>query len=193
MRFHFPFSFQRISYALMYFSKPPWDTGISPPELMEHIQTHAPGRALDLGCGTGTNVLTLAQHGWQATGVDFIPKAIQQAKRKARQAGLQAQFYLDDVARLQGIRGPFDLVLDMGCFHSLAPASRAAYLQNLERLLASGGTFLLYAFLREGSEPGDRGLTEAEIAAIANRFELVKRVDSTERGRIPSAWSTWRR
>ena len=194
MHFRFRlFSFQRIFYALMYFRKPPWDTGISPPELREHIENHAPGRALDMGCGTGTNALTLARHGWQATGVDFIPKAIQQAQRKARQAGQQVEFRLDDVTRLQGICGPFDLVLDMGCFHSLAPAGRQAYLQNLERLLAPGGTFLLYAFLRDDNESGDRGLTEREITAIANRLELVKRVNSTERGRIPSTWLTWRK
>jgi SAM-dependent methyltransferase len=191
---HFPpFSLQRISYAFMYFRRPPWDTGISPPELMEHIANHPPGRALDLGCGTGTNALTLAQHGWQVTGVDFIPSAIQQARRKALQAGIVVDFRLDDVTRLSGINGPFDLALDMGCYHSLAPAGRPAYLRNLERLLAPGGTFLLYTFLRAGDMPGDRGLTEAEIAAIASRLELVKRVNSTERGRFPSAWLTWRK
>lgn len=183
--------FRRIFFALMYFRKPPWDTGISPPELMEHIASHPPGRALDLGCGTGTNVLTLATHGWQATGVDYVPSAIRQARRKARQAGLKVDLRLDDVTRLHGISGPFDLVLDMGCFHSLTPAGRAAYLQNLERLLAPGGTFLLYTFLRGGAEPGAPGLTEAEIGALAARLSLVQRLNSAERGRTPSAWFTW--
>jgi hypothetical protein len=81
----------------------------------------------------------------------------------------------------------------MGCFHSLAPAGRPAYLRNLERLLAPGGTFLLYTFLRAGLAPGDRGLTEGEITVIASRLELVKRVNSTDRGRFPSAWLTWRK
>jgi len=187
------FSLRRLSYALMYFRRPPWDTGISPPELMEHIAGHSAGRALDLGCGTGTNALTLARHGWQVTGVDFIPAAIQQARRKAGAAGLPVDFRLDDVTRLDGISGPFDLALDMGCFHSLDRTGRPAYLNNLERLLAPGGTFLLYAFLQAGNEAGKRGLTEAEIMAIANRLDLVNRVNSTERGRIPSAWLTWRK
>jgi cyclopropane fatty-acyl-phospholipid synthase-like methyltransferase len=194
VRFRFPtFSFQRIFYALMYFRRPPWDTGISPPELMEHIATHPPGRALDLGCGTGTNALTLAEHGWQVTAVDFIPRALQQARRKARQAGVIVDFHLDDVTRLDGIRGPFDLALDIGCFHSLAPSGRQAYLQNLERLLAPGGVFLVYAFLRAADDPGSPGLTEAEIAAISSRLEPVNRLNSTERGRVPSAWLTWRK
>ncbi|MEW6615857.1 MAG: methyltransferase domain-containing protein [Thermodesulfobacteriota bacterium] len=51
----------------------PWDTNITPPEVMEFIQKTSPGRALDLGCGTGTNGITLARHGWKVTGVDFAP------------------------------------------------------------------------------------------------------------------------
>ena len=57
----------------------PWDTNITPPEVKEFIAAAPPGKALDLGCGTGTNAITLAQHGWQATGVDFAPKAIRTA------------------------------------------------------------------------------------------------------------------
>lgn len=48
----------------------PWDTDITPPEVMEFIETVTPGRALDLGCGTGTNAITLANHGWDVIRVD---------------------------------------------------------------------------------------------------------------------------
>src|SRR5689334_21905005 len=50
---------RRLSFNLWYFRNPPWDSGISPPELLEFIQTHPAGKAIDLGCGTGTNVITL--------------------------------------------------------------------------------------------------------------------------------------
>src|SRR5438132_11612963 len=53
----------------------PWDSGVPPPELVEVVegpQALEPGRALDLGCGTGTNCIYLAEHGWDATGVDFV-------------------------------------------------------------------------------------------------------------------------
>ena len=50
----------------------PWDTGITPPEIVRVVQELAPGSALNLGCGTGTNVRYLLEHGWQADGIDFV-------------------------------------------------------------------------------------------------------------------------
>ena len=47
-----------------------------------------PGRAIDIGCGTGTNCKYLLDHGWDVTGVDFVPRALAVAKRKAPGAKL---------------------------------------------------------------------------------------------------------
>ncbi|TMK17193.1 MAG: methyltransferase domain-containing protein [Actinobacteria bacterium] len=67
----------RHAYRWMYRTgRTPWDTGVTPPEVVDLIEgpaAVAAGRALDLGCGTGTNVRYLAQHGWEATGVDAVP------------------------------------------------------------------------------------------------------------------------
>ncbi len=86
----------------MYFRQPPWDTGISPPELLEFIQTHSPGRAIDLGCGTGTNVITLVNAGWDVTGIDFAPRALKIARQKLNQAGIRANLFLRDATKLRG-------------------------------------------------------------------------------------------
>ena len=187
---------QRIFYWIFYLGDPPWDTGISPPELMRFIADNPPGRALDLGCGTGTNAITLAQHGWQVTGVDFIGKAIRTARRKARKAGLGIDFHIGDVTRLKGIQGPYDLILDIGCFHSLSSAGRQDYLDNLERLLAPEGAFLLYAYFKlpeesDGALSG--GLLESDVARIQNRLRLIQREDGSERGKRPSSWFWFRR
>ncbi len=118
--------FRRMSFNLWYFRRPPWDTGITPPELMAFVASRPSGRALDLGCGTGTNAITLAQYGWQVTGIDFAMKAIRLARRKAIKASVVIDFHVGDVTRLEGITGLFDLVLDIGCFHSLTPEGKAS-------------------------------------------------------------------
>lgn len=180
---------RRLSFHLWYFRQPPWDTGISPPELFEFIQGHPPGRAIDLGCGTGTNVITLAQAGWQVTGVDYAPRAIILARRKLKKAGIQAEVQVNDVTRLKGIDGPYDLAFDLGCFHGISQAGRARYLDQLDRILAPGGFWLLYGGLRSEDEPDLRGLTEAELNGISTRLELLTRRDGYDDHRHwASAW-----
>ena len=151
------------------------------------------GRALDLGCGTATNVITLAQHGWQVTGVDFAWAGIRMARRKAKRAGVDVDLRVGDVTRQGVADGIYDLVLDIGCFHSLTPEGRVAYLRNLGRLMAPGGAFLLYASVRADDEVDARGVPESELTALSEVMELVSREDGTNRGRRPSAWLTFRR
>ena len=81
----------------------PWDTGVTPPEVVEEVSAMQPGRALDVGCGTGTNVLWLAQHGWTAIGVDRSATAIESARRKADWTA-SAMFAEGDVTRLAELR-----------------------------------------------------------------------------------------
>lgn len=181
----------KLFYYIHYLSTPPWDTGITPPEVVAFVSAHPAGNALDLGCGTGTNVVYLAQHGWRATGVDFVGWAIRQARQKARRAGVNASFFREDVTRLRGITGPFELILDIGCFHGLSPERRPVYIKNICRLLHSHGTYLLYAFTSANASIG-AGLDAADLQAFEAQLELVERCDGTDRGRT-SAWFTWRK
>jgi cyclopropane fatty-acyl-phospholipid synthase-like methyltransferase len=181
---------RKLFFNLAYLHHPVWDTGVSPQELLDFIDTHPAGRALDMGCGTGTNVVTLAKHGWKVTGVDFTPRAIRQAKQKARLSGVQVTLRRDDVTRLPGLSGEFDLILDMGCYHSLSEDSHRAYLDNIDRLLASDGTLLLYMFIKSLPAAPGPGVTEEGIEYIGQRLEIARRKDGTERGIRPSAWLT---
>jgi SAM-dependent methyltransferase len=178
-----------LRFQYWYFSQPPWDTGISPPELIKFIETHKPGRAIDIGCGTGTNVITLAQAGWQVTGVDFAPRAIKLARQKLRQAGVSAEVQVDDATKLSGISGPFDLALDLGCLHGIPKDGHAKYLDQMERILAPNGSWLLYSFLRSSTDLSGPGLDEADLSRISTRFTILSRRDGhdTTRGRA----STW--
>lgn len=85
--------------------KTPWDTHITPPEVMAFIEQTPPGRALDIGCGTGTNAITLTRHGWRVTAVDFSVKAIGSARRKAAAAGIDIDFRMADASDLSGLTG----------------------------------------------------------------------------------------
>ena len=183
--------FLRLLFNVWYYFRPPWDTGVSPPELMDFINSHPPGRALDMGCGTGTNAITLAQHGWQVNGVDFAWRAVRIARRKAQRAGVDVDLRVGDVTGEVGQLGTYDLVLDLGCFHSLTQDGRRAYLRNLERLMASEATYMLYLFLKEARGKRGPGVAEAELSEFPATLQLVERRDSTERGRWPSAWLTF--
>jgi len=180
--------FRRLMFNLWYLRKPPWDSGISPPELLEFINSHPAGKAIDLGCGTGTNVITLARAGWQVTGVDFAPKAIRIAKQKLKKENIQADLQVGDVTKLKVISDQYNLALDVGCFHSLTQQGRQDYLTQLDRILAPNGFWLLYSFLSPGTPRSTPGLGEAEIDSISSQLNLLSRQNGFERGKRPSAW-----
>ncbi len=179
---------RRLLFELKYYRNPPWDTGISPPELMRFIASQPAGRALDLGCGTGTNVITLAQNGWQVTGIDFSPTAIRSARKKTARQGLNATFHVMDVTKLQTISGPFDLILDIGCYHSLPQPERGAYQASLLRLLSPGGAYLLYTFFDDNENRTGVGISDADIDFLAQNLTIVSKEVGTDRGQRASAW-----
>jgi ubiquinone/menaquinone biosynthesis C-methylase UbiE len=180
---------RRFLFQYWYFGQPPWDTGVSPPELIDFLQNHKPGRAIDIGCGTGTNVITLANTGWSVVGVDFAPRAIKLARQKANKAGLQAEFLVRDATKLQEVSGPFDLAFDLGCFHGIPSEGRAKYLQQLQRILAPGGFWLMYGFLKADTDQPGTGLAAWDIDQILTVLSLIWRRDGVDnKGARSSAW-----
>jgi SAM-dependent methyltransferase len=158
-----------------------WDRGEPAPgvvDLVEGQSASAPGRALDIGCGTGTDSVYLAEHGWKVTGVDMVPKALAIARRKAAAAGVSPRFVQADATRLGdfGIGEGYDLLLDFGCFHTLPPDRRDAYVEGVSRAAAPGATFLLFGFTRPPRlSPMRSGLTTEEVRERfdGGRWELV--------------------
>lgn len=179
----------RIFFELAYLlGFKPWDTAVTPPELVELIEGPNPlktGRALDIGCGTGTNCKYLLGHGWDVTGVDFVPRALAVAKKKAPGAKL----LIGDVTRLRdlGVSGPFDLMLDLGCFHAIPDARRDAYLDEVTDVAAPGATLLMFAFGEKG-----RGTPIATEEEIRRRFSRAFDIVEVRAGR-PFRKQTWYR
>jgi 2-polyprenyl-3-methyl-5-hydroxy-6-metoxy-1,4-benzoquinol methylase len=171
----------------------PWDTQVTPPEVMEFLSRTSPGKALDLGCGTGTNSIALARHGWTVTGVDFVPEAIDAARRKAAAAGLPVDFRVADVSDLGMLSGGYDFALDIGCLFTLAEKSRGKYARELSRLLRPNGWFMLYAWLPRTWKGGTAGISAEEVASLLRQdFAEVRSVVGEESGH-PSAWYWYRR
>ena len=181
--------FRRLLFQYWYFGQPKWDTGVSPPELLEFIQEHTFARAIDIGCGTGTNVITLAKAGWQVTGVDFAPRAIQHAKRKIEEAGVRAELFVNDATKLRGISGPYDFALDIGCFHGIPKDGQSKYLKQLDRILAPNGFWLMYGFFKPSTVHTGPGLVAEDMNLFSPLLTLVSRRDGFDDKRDrPSAW-----
>jgi SAM-dependent methyltransferase len=187
---------QRIFFELLYFFKRArWDTGISPPELIDFLERHPPGRALDLGCGTGTNAITMYRYGWDVVGIDISSLAIHKARQKAKTVGAKIEFIQGDVAEFKGIEGTFDLILDIGCFHAILSTAKVTYARNIRRHLGSNSTFLLYTWLQQEIEGDEKLSPEAKLLELFNGccecINITRGSDWTSH-RL-SGWFTFRR
>lgn len=137
-------------YEMMYrysFVSIPWDVGPRSAlvELVEsgHVR---PCRTIDLGSGTASNAIFLAQHGFDVTGVDYSSAAINLGRDRARQAGVEVAFIQDDLTNLQHTNGTFDLLVDYGTLDDIPQSRRILYVKSVLPLSHPGSLFLLYCF-----------------------------------------------
>ena len=140
----------RIFYRLGF---TPWDGHPLTTSLRTLVECSNPGSALDVGCGTGDTSIYLAQHGWQVTGVDFVPKAVEKARNKADAAGLTVDFRHADATRLssEGVGTGFGLIVDNGCLHGMSDDDRDAYVREVTAVSAPDARLLLVEFTPGGS------------------------------------------
>jgi SAM-dependent methyltransferase len=154
---------------------PPWDIGRPQPRIAALAETGAlRGRLLDCGCGTGENGLLAASLGADVQGVDLSGYAIEQARRKAAERGLSAQFEPGDALALTTPDEPFDVVIDSGVFHSFDDDDRPRYVEVLRQQLRVGGTCYLMCFSdRQPGDWGPRRVREDELrAAFADGWDV---------------------
>ncbi|MDR3574988.1 MAG: class I SAM-dependent methyltransferase [Anaerolineaceae bacterium] len=178
----------RMMYDVMYrISKPVWDDGRVPPQVVQLASLKGKTRnALDLGCGTGTHSIYLAQQGFAVVGVDLSPTAIWRAQEKTTWTDESPRFVVHDVTRLDFLDDPFDIALDVGCFHGLNKAAQQRYALELTRLLEPGSIFLLWGM---DDRPLGSGVLSPDTVdkTFAPGFKLDRFEASRLHGR-PSKW-----
>jgi methyl halide transferase len=177
-------------------AKPPaWDIGRPADELQKAVNegTVPKCRAVDLCCGSGTDAVFLAAHGFDVTAIDVAPTALAQAKQKANKAGVSVRWVLADVLNPPSLNA-FDFLYDRGCYHVVRDQSLAAYLETVRRISRPGSQFLLLSARREEqAAAGSPGVTEEELRY--DFFPLFDvewlraiRLESNEPGSNPPGW-----
>jgi len=165
----------------------PWDTGDPEPLLVDFVTSGgvAPGPTLEIGAGTGTNSIWMAERGFDVLGVDVAPLAIERAQGKIGGRDLRCRFAVWDILAAAPAGGPFQFVFDRGCFHVFDEADqRERFAAQVAAALAPGGMWLSLIGSTEGPprEVGMPRRSAREVAtAIEPAMEIVE-LRSTEFG-----------
>lgn len=146
-------------YDWMYRFWAPWDAvGVRKDliDLLEReiVDPRRHPRSIDLGCGTGANVVHLASLGFDSWGVDFSEVALRKAGKRAAGAGVEAFFVRGDLTadHIEGVEGSFDFIIDFGTLDDLKGGNRALMAQTVTRLARPGTVFLEYCFYGETAD-----------------------------------------
>jgi SAM-dependent methyltransferase len=178
------------SYAI---GELPWDTGEPEPLLVEFVTSGRvqPARTLEIGAGTGTNSIWLAERGFEVLGIDVAPLAVERAHAKLNGRSLNCRFaVLDFLAAAP--ESLFEFVFDRGCFHIFdEPEERGRFAAQVAAVLTPGGLWLSLIGSTEGPprEVGPpRRSAHNVIFAIEPALEIVELRLAEFRGHGANAW-----
>jgi len=156
---------------------PGWETGNPASELVRTLDEGviSPGTTLDIGCGTGADAVYLARRGFEVTGVDCSPLAVERAHSRAEMESAAVCFVLGDVFKFVETAEPFDFVYDAGFYHFIRRVNLSRYLDLLWRTTRPGSFCLTLAgSTGETAEGGPPQVSQQEIRSELGRlFEFV--------------------
>lgn len=188
-----------LAYTVMYrLGFTPWEHE-PPPVLTDLIEgDHAlpAGKFLDVGCGTGGDLIYAARHGWKATGVDAVPRALTQAQESARAADVDIRFVQADITTIDAgtLGDQFTLVLDGGCLHGLTPDQRGRAGATITAATEPGAVLVMFAFSPGRRGPLPRGLDAPDLAAMFPLWDLTSARPATDvelKGPLRNAKPMW--
>jgi len=172
----------------------PWDTGQPEPLLVEIITSGAvtPGSTLEIGAGTGTNAVWMAERSFDVLGIDVAPLAVERAQAKMEGRTLRCRFAVSDFLVAPPPGGPFQFVFDRGCFHVFdEPREREQFAAQVAAVLIPGGFWLSLLGSTEGPPreigPPRRSAREVSLA-VEPALEIVNLRSAEFRGSDAKAW-----
>jgi SAM-dependent methyltransferase len=158
-------------------ARPLWDIGRPQSAFVRLGDAGAlTGALLDAGCGTGEHTILAARCGADALGIDISTHAIEIARRKAAESGVDASFRVGDVLSFDNLGEPFDTIIDSGLFHVFDDATRARYVTAVNSALRPGGHLHLMCF--SDRQPGDWGPRRISEGELRDAFSSGWRIDS---------------
>ncbi|MEG6521952.1 class I SAM-dependent methyltransferase [Desulfotomaculum sp. 1211_IL3151] len=175
----------------------PWDLGRPDFNLIQTVTARAikPCQVLDIGCGTGSNSIWLAQNNFAVIGIDTSEIAIQKAVEEASNNNVTCTFLVNDIL-LNKIEGsPFGLAFDRGCFHSYnSDEERRIFAEKVAAHLEKDGLWLsLVGNADERRDvPGPPQRSARDIVnSVEPYFEILSLVSSHFESNHPSPPRAW--
>lgn len=168
----------------------PWDIG-RPQEAFVRVASDCgfTGAILDAGCGTGEHALLAASLRLPVLGVDLAANAIEIARAKAADRGVDAEFAVADVFELARLARHFETVLDCGMFHTCDEEERPRYVSSLASVTEPGATLYLLCFSDLAPDIGPHPIKEEELRQAFDA-ESGWSVRSVEPDRIQTTFMT---
>jgi len=155
----------------------PWEKGAPSPGLVDFLAANPDlprGTVCVPGCGTGHDVQTWAQAGFQAVGIDIAPSGIRLANARIRKASLPAELHLLDFLRDKPPRR-FDWIFEHTLYCAIKPAERDLYVAAVRRWLKPDGHYLAVNYLIPDQDGPPFGTTRKELVdRFAGEFVLLK-------------------
>jgi methyl halide transferase len=131
----------------------PWDRGEASPQLRQWLSSNVltPCRIVVPGCGSGHEVVVLAERGFDVTAVDYAPAAITRTRAALAVTNARAEVIEADVLTFTP-GTPFDAVYEQTCLCALHPDRWVPYARRLHAWLKPGGR--LFGMFAQVARPG---------------------------------------